>query len=135
MASIGRPSNSTPQRSMALRNATGSANSGVMSLKRMPGLGKSGMSRMKAFRSSMGASAAGGRITRYEFSCCEATMPLTVRAATPADVPVIAEYNRRLARETEHTELDPATVTAGVAAAVADAARRGPYFLACDGED
>ena len=61
-------------------------------------------------------------------------MPLTVRTATPADVPVIAEYNRRLARETEHTELDPATVAAGIAAAVADPDRKGPYFLACDGE-
>jgi len=62
-------------------------------------------------------------------------MPLTVRPAAPADVPAIAEYNRRLARETEHTELDPATVTAGVAAAVADAPGKGPYFLACDGDD
>jgi GNAT superfamily N-acetyltransferase len=62
-------------------------------------------------------------------------MPLTVRAATPADVPVIAEYNRRLARETEHLELDLATVTAGVAAAVADPVNKGPYYLACDGGD
>jgi GNAT superfamily N-acetyltransferase len=62
-------------------------------------------------------------------------MPLTVRFAEPADVPVIAEYNRRLARETEHTELDPAIVTAGVAAAVADFQGKGPYHLACDGEE
>jgi GNAT superfamily N-acetyltransferase len=62
-------------------------------------------------------------------------MSLTVRPPTPADVPVIAEYNRRLARETEHLELDAATVTAGVAAAVADPHARGPYFLACDGGD
>lgn len=62
-------------------------------------------------------------------------MPLTVRAATPADVAVIAEYNRRLARETEHLELDAATVTAGVAAAVKDPAGKGPYYLACDGAD
>jgi ribosomal protein S18 acetylase RimI-like enzyme len=62
-------------------------------------------------------------------------MPLTVRAPIPADITVIAEYNRRLARETEHTELDPATVTAGVAAAVADPVGKGPYFLACDGAD
>jgi GNAT superfamily N-acetyltransferase len=59
-------------------------------------------------------------------------MPLTVRPATPADVPMIAEYNRRLARETEHFELDLATVTAGVAAVVADPGQRGPYYLACD---
>jgi ribosomal protein S18 acetylase RimI-like enzyme len=62
-------------------------------------------------------------------------MPLTVRPAAPADVPVIAEYNRRLARETEHTELDPATVTAGVAAALSDSQGKGPYHLACDGDD
>jgi ribosomal protein S18 acetylase RimI-like enzyme len=62
-------------------------------------------------------------------------MALTVRPPTPADVPVIAEYNRRLARETEHTELDAAIVTAGVAAAVADPVVKGPYFLACDGDD
>ncbi len=62
-------------------------------------------------------------------------MPLTVRFATPADVPLIAEYNRRLARETEHVELDLATVAAGVAAVVADQDRRGPYYLACDGDE
>ncbi|HEY1380076.1 MAG TPA: GNAT family N-acetyltransferase [Gemmataceae bacterium] len=62
-------------------------------------------------------------------------MPLTVRTATPADVAVIVEYNCRLGRETEHTELDPATVAAGAAAAIADPARKGPYFLACDGDD
>jgi ribosomal protein S18 acetylase RimI-like enzyme len=61
-------------------------------------------------------------------------MPLTVRTSAPADVPVIAEYNCLLARETEHLELDPTTVTAGVAAAVADPAVKGPYYLACDGD-
>ena len=106
-----------------------------MSLNTIPGLGKSGMSRIKVFRSNMRASAAVGRITRYGFSSCEATMPLTIRPATPADVPIIAEYNCRLARETEHLELDPATVTAGVAAAIADSQRKGPYFIATDGDD
>jgi GNAT superfamily N-acetyltransferase len=62
-------------------------------------------------------------------------MPITVRSASLADVPVIVEYNCRLARETEHTELDPAIVTAGVVAAVADSHQKGPYFLATDGED
>jgi ribosomal protein S18 acetylase RimI-like enzyme len=62
-------------------------------------------------------------------------MPLTVRTATPADVPVIVDYNRRLARETEHKTLDPATVSAGVAAAIADPTTKGPYYLACDGTD
>jgi GNAT superfamily N-acetyltransferase len=62
-------------------------------------------------------------------------MPLTVRRATAADVPTVAEFNRRLARETEAKELDPAVVRAGVAAAVADPERKGPYHLACDGDD
>jgi len=62
-------------------------------------------------------------------------MSLTVRPAAADDVAVIAEYNRRLAAETEHVTLDPATLTAGVSAAVADPGHRGPYFLACDGND
>ena len=62
-------------------------------------------------------------------------MPLTVRTATPADVPAIVEYNRRLARETEAKELDPATLAAGVAAAIADPGRKGPYYLACASDD
>ena len=61
-------------------------------------------------------------------------MPLTVRRATPADVPAIVEYNLRLARETEAKELEPDVVRAGVAAAVADPERKGPYFLACAGD-
>src|SRR4051812_38837392 len=74
-------------------------------------------------------------LTRYRFPPSEATMPLTVRTATPADVPVVAEFNRRLARESEHFELDLATVIAGVAAAIADPAGKGPYYLACDGDE
>lgn len=62
-------------------------------------------------------------------------MPLTLRPATLADVPIIAEYNCRLARETEHIELDLATVTRGVAAAIADADRKGPYTIAADGDE
>ena len=62
-------------------------------------------------------------------------MSLTVRAATAADVPAIVEYNCRLARETEAKELDPAVVAAGAAAAIADPDRKGPYYLACDGDD
>src|SRR5258708_30223148 len=104
-----------------------------MSLKTMPGLGKSGMSRMKDFSSIARASAAGGRIKRYGFLTCEATMAITVRPAAPADVPVIVEYNRRLARKTEHLELDLAPVTAPVAAAIADWDRKRPYFLAVRG--
>jgi GNAT superfamily N-acetyltransferase len=58
---------------------------------------------------------------------------LTVRRATPADVAVIAEQNRLLAWESESKTLDPAAVTAGVAAAIADPDRKGPYYVACAG--
>src|SRR5262249_25575519 len=61
-------------------------------------------------------------------------MPLTIRPATEADVPLIAEYNCRLARESENTELTPALIAAGIRAALADPDRKGPYFLACDGD-
>jgi GNAT superfamily N-acetyltransferase len=62
-------------------------------------------------------------------------MPLSIRPATPADVSVMVEYNRCLARETEDKELDPDVLRAGVLAALADPDRKGPYYLACDGED
>ncbi len=56
-------------------------------------------------------------------------MPFTVRQATPADAPTIVEFNCRLARETENLILAPATIAAGVAAALADP-NRGLYFVA-----
>jgi ribosomal protein S18 acetylase RimI-like enzyme len=56
-------------------------------------------------------------------------MPLTLRRATPADAAVIAEFNRRLAQETEDKTLDDATLSAGVAAVLADPLR-GLYFVA-----
>jgi GNAT superfamily N-acetyltransferase len=59
-------------------------------------------------------------------------MPPTVRRATPADAAVIAEYNRRLAAESEGVALDPAVLAAGVAAALADP-NKALYFVAEDG--
>ncbi len=56
-------------------------------------------------------------------------MNLTIRPARPADAAVIAEFNRLMARETEHKELDPAILNAGVAAMLRDPAR-GRYFVA-----
>ena len=56
-------------------------------------------------------------------------MPITVRSAVPADVSAITEFNRRLALETENVTLDPAILTAGVAAILADK-QRGLYFVA-----
>ena len=70
----------------------------------------------------------------YEVSEAEATMPWTIRQGRPDDAATIVEFNRRLAMETEGKALDPAVLTAGVAAALADPTRKGPYYLAVDGE-
>jgi GNAT superfamily N-acetyltransferase len=43
-----------------------------------------------------------------------------IRPAGPADLAAIVEFNRRLALETEAKVLDPATLAAGVACALAD---------------
>ncbi len=59
-------------------------------------------------------------------------MPPSIRRATPADAPVIIEFSRRLAEESEGKALDRALLTAGVAAALADP-NKGPYFLAEEG--
>ena len=56
-------------------------------------------------------------------------MPQTVRRADPSDAHVIADFNRRLALETENKVLDPVVLAAGVAAVLADPAR-GRYFVA-----
>src|SRR5436853_614365 len=47
----------------------------------------------------------------------------TVRRATPADSPIIVEFNRRLALESEGKALDIALLSAGVAAGLADPAK------------
>jgi GNAT superfamily N-acetyltransferase len=60
-------------------------------------------------------------------------MPITIRRGTPADIPVIVEFNRRLAEESEGKALDVPILTAGVAAAMADPLK-GPYYLAVDGD-
>lgn len=55
---------------------------------------------------------------------------IEIRVAAPADRDVIAEFNCRLATETEGKSLVPQTVQAGVAALLADP-RKGRYFVAC----
>lgn len=55
----------------------------------------------------------------------------TVRTAEPTDWEIIADFNCRLALETEDKQLDVATVGAGVQALLADPAK-GRYFVACD---
>lgn len=54
---------------------------------------------------------------------------IQIRQATPADCAIVAEFNLRLAEESEHLRLDAATVQKGVAAVLGDA-RKGIYFLA-----
>lgn len=57
-----------------------------------------------------------------------------VRTARPEDWPVIVEFNRRLAAETEDTDLDVELLTAGVQAALGDPDNKARYFVASDGE-
>jgi len=58
-------------------------------------------------------------------------MPWTVRVATPADAPVVADFNRLLAEESEGKSLDMAVLGPGVRQALADP-RRALYFVADD---
>ena len=56
-------------------------------------------------------------------------MTLTIRRGEPRDAGVIAEFNRRMAWETEHKHLDPDTLARGVARVFTDPAR-GFYLVA-----
>ena len=54
---------------------------------------------------------------------------MNIRQACPADAPVIADFNLRLAHETEDLRLPPERVHAGVKALLEDEAK-GLYFVA-----
>jgi GNAT superfamily N-acetyltransferase len=56
-------------------------------------------------------------------------MTLTIRRGEPRDANVVAEFNRRMAWETEHKHLDPDTLARGVEKVFADPAR-GFYLVA-----
>jgi GNAT superfamily N-acetyltransferase len=56
-------------------------------------------------------------------------MSLTIRRATAADEAVLVAFNSAIAWETEHKKLDPATLTAGVRAVLANS-DRGFYTVA-----
>jgi GNAT superfamily N-acetyltransferase len=56
-------------------------------------------------------------------------MDISIRRAILSEAPLIADYNRRLAQETEGLRLDPACVQAGVTALLKDPAK-GVYFVA-----
>ncbi len=55
-------------------------------------------------------------------------MALTIRRATPLDAPVVVEFNRLLAEESEGKTLDLSTLSVGVEKALADPAK-AIYFL------
>ena len=59
-------------------------------------------------------------------------MPFTLRAGCAGDAEVIAEFNCRLAEESENLLLDARRVRGGVAALLADA-NCGRYIVACEG--
>ena len=54
---------------------------------------------------------------------------MTIREATAADSEIVADFNNRLAEETEEKSLDPELIKPGVAALLADSAK-GRYWLA-----
>jgi len=54
---------------------------------------------------------------------------ITIRVANPSDTAIVADFNLRMAWETEERRLDAARVQAGVAALLSDSAK-GTYFLA-----
>ena len=56
-------------------------------------------------------------------------MNIVVRDATPADGPIIVDFNSRMAVETEGRALEPDLIGPGVAALLADATK-GRYWLA-----
>jgi GNAT superfamily N-acetyltransferase len=58
-------------------------------------------------------------------------MTIQIRNATPADEATIAEFNSRLAEETEDRSLDPALINPGVGAVLSDPAK-GRYWVAHD---
>ena|SRR5579862_7273295 len=60
-------------------------------------------------------------------------MPLTIRLAALADAPVIVEFNRLLAEESEGKILDTTIVLKGVQALLGDP-HKGVYYLAEDGD-
>ncbi len=54
---------------------------------------------------------------------------VTIRDASPADAEIIADYNARLAVESEGMQLDPGLVGSGVRALLEDASK-GRYWMA-----
>ncbi len=60
-------------------------------------------------------------------------MNITIRDAVPADAGLIADYNNRLAEETEARSLDPDLIGPGVAAFLADPSKGRNWVAEVDG--
>lgn len=61
-------------------------------------------------------------------------MPVRIREARATDAKLIAEFNRRLAKETESKALEKSTVLSGVQALL-DAPEQGRYYVAELGDE
>lgn len=61
-------------------------------------------------------------------------MTFDIRNATTADASTIADYNNRLAEETEARSLDPVLIGPGVEAIIADLSK-GRYWVAVAGDE
>ena len=61
-------------------------------------------------------------------------MKISIRDATTADAATIADYNSRMAEETEGRALDPHLIGAGVSALLGDK-NKGRYWVAVSGDD
>ncbi len=64
----------------------------------------------------------------------DSTARTRVRPAVPADLPLIVEFNRLLALETESKVLDPSILEAGVACALGDPDRLRYWVAEFDGQ-
>ena len=58
---------------------------------------------------------------------------MKIETATPADIPVLVQFQQSMAQETEGLELDSTIVTRGIKALFEDPAK-GSYYVARDGE-
>lgn len=67
-------------------------------------------------------------------SSIKTSLPVVIRSATLEDVPTLVLFNKQLAFESEHLELDVETLTEGVKMVLAHPAL-GQYFVACQGTE
>jgi GNAT superfamily N-acetyltransferase len=68
-------------------------------------------------------------VSAYKLQEGEAIMACIVRPACLADLPIIVEFNQRMAAETENKHLDAKVLETGVTAVLTDP-NKGVYYLA-----